>query len=232
MLRQRVITALVLMALLLPALLANSTLPFALFTLVAISAAGWEWARLNGYAAPLPALASGALLAVVCGACLIFWPGFGQHAVLWQVGLALWAVGGSLALRAGPLGWPRLPAGLRWALGLTMLWLAWAALSQARSIGVNFLLSVLCVVWRPTSPPTLPAGRLAGASWHRPSARARAGKGCMAVWPVCCCWPPAGCGPNRCGLRFTQPVQAAHAALGSGRVVAVRLVVDGAERGR
>ena len=53
MLRQRVITALVLLALLLPALFASSPLPFALFTLVLISAAGWEWARLNGLAAPL-----------------------------------------------------------------------------------------------------------------------------------------------------------------------------------
>ena len=50
MLGQRVVTALVLLALLLPALLASSPLPFALFSGVLISAAGWEWARLNGVA--------------------------------------------------------------------------------------------------------------------------------------------------------------------------------------
>ena len=65
MLRQRVITALVLLALLLPALFAASALPFALFTLVLISAAGWEWARLNGVKAALPALATGALVALM-----------------------------------------------------------------------------------------------------------------------------------------------------------------------
>ena len=71
MLRQRVITALVLLALLLPALFASSPLPFALFTGVLISAAGWEWARLNGVASMPLAVGSGALLALLCGASLL-----------------------------------------------------------------------------------------------------------------------------------------------------------------
>lgn len=147
MLRQRVLTALVLLALLLPALFASSPLPFALFTGVMISAAGWEWARLNGVTAPLPALASGALLAALCGASLWNLPPVGQSGGLWNTGLAAWIVGGGLVLRAGPAGWPRWPRLLRWALGLVLLWLAWLALAQARTIGINFLLSVLCVVW-------------------------------------------------------------------------------------
>ena len=48
MLKQRVITALVLVAILLPCLLLESPWPFAVLTLVFIGAAGWEWARLNG----------------------------------------------------------------------------------------------------------------------------------------------------------------------------------------
>lgn len=147
MLRQRVITALVLLALLLPALFASSPLPFALFTGVLISAAGWEWARLNGFTATLPAVASGALLAVLCGAFWRHLPLMGPAGGLWNVGLLAWIVGGALVLRAGPGGWPKWPPVLRWALGLGLLWLAWAALAQARTIGINFLLSVLCVVW-------------------------------------------------------------------------------------
>ena len=147
MLRQRVITALVLLALLLPALFASSPLPFALFTGVMISAAGWEWARLNGMAATVPALASGALLAAVCAASLFQLPTMGHAGGLWLTGLLIWVVGGALVLRAGPIGWPKLPALLRWALGLVLLWLAWLALAQARTIGINFLLSVLGVVW-------------------------------------------------------------------------------------
>lgn len=147
MLRQRVITAVVLLALLLPALLASSPLPFALFTLVLISAAGWEWARLNGASARLPALASGALLAALCGASLVRLPEMGAAGGLWWLGTLVWLVGGAWVLRRGPTGWPALPAGLRWALGLALLWLAWLALAQARTVGINFLLSVMCVVW-------------------------------------------------------------------------------------
>ena len=45
MLGQRVITAVALLALLLPALFAESLVPFALLTVLMISAAGWEWGR-------------------------------------------------------------------------------------------------------------------------------------------------------------------------------------------
>ena len=48
MLKQRVITAVVLLAILLPALFHASIAPFAGFTLLLIVAAGWEWSRLNG----------------------------------------------------------------------------------------------------------------------------------------------------------------------------------------
>lgn len=147
MLRQRVITAVALLALLLPALFASSPLPFALLTLLLISAAGWEWARLNGVTASVPALASGLLLAGLCAASLPHLAQVGQSATLWWLGLGVWVLGGGLALRQGPAGWPRLPAALRWALGLAGLWLAWLALAQARTIGINFLLSVMCVVW-------------------------------------------------------------------------------------
>ena len=147
MLRQRVITALVLLALLLPALFAASSLPFALFTLVLISAAGWEWARLNGVQAALPALATGALVALMCGLSLPNLPQVGQAGGLWWAGTAAWVVGGGWVLWRGPAGWPQLPALLRWALGPLLLWLAWLALAQARTIGVNFLLSAMCLVW-------------------------------------------------------------------------------------
>ena len=147
MLRQRLITALVLLALLLPALFASSSLPFALFTLLLVSAAGWEWARLNGVQAPLPALATGALVALMCAVSLRNLPQMGHAGGLWWAGTLLWLVGGALVLRRGPAGWSALPKGLRWALGPLLLWLAWLAMAQARTIGVNFLLSAMCVVW-------------------------------------------------------------------------------------
>ena len=45
MLKQRVITAVLLLAVFLPTLFYPSIEPFAAFTLLLIAAAGWEWAR-------------------------------------------------------------------------------------------------------------------------------------------------------------------------------------------
>ncbi len=43
--------------------------------------------------------------------------------------------------------WSSVPAGLRWAGGIAALWATWLAVAQARVIGVNFLLSILVLVW-------------------------------------------------------------------------------------
>lgn len=146
MLRQRIITALVLLAILLPALFAASSWPFAVVSLLMIGAAGWEWFRLNGWPG-LPAWLAGAALAAVCVAALMVgWAQQAPRAVWWLASLA-WVAGGAVALRAGPASWPQLPRLLRLTLGLALLWAGWLALVQARSIGINFILSVLCLVW-------------------------------------------------------------------------------------
>jgi len=44
-------------------------------------------------------------------------------------------------------GWSALPRGPRWLIGVVMLCLAWLAIAQARRVGINFLLSVLVLVW-------------------------------------------------------------------------------------
>jgi phosphatidate cytidylyltransferase len=146
MLKQRIVTAVVLLALLVPALLADHPLPFAALTLLLIAAAGWEWARLNGVGGAA-ALASGVAVAAGCGAAAAI--GWVERAptLLWLLGALLWVGGGALALRAGPAGWPHLPRALRWGLGLAALWLAWLALAQSRATGLNFVLSVFCLVW-------------------------------------------------------------------------------------
>lgn len=146
MLLQRVITALVLVGLLLASLLAAGAWPFALLTLALLSAGGWEWGRLN-QAAPLPALAMG--VAVALGGVAAMAAGWTTQptAALWWSALALWLAGGTVALRSGPTAWPQLPRVARGLLGLVALWAAWLALAQARHIGINYMLSVLCLVW-------------------------------------------------------------------------------------
>jgi phosphatidate cytidylyltransferase len=145
MLKQRVITALVLMCFLLPALFAPMAWPFAVLSLVLIAAAGWEWGRLNGAVAS--AIAMGAVLAMACAAAL--WAGWGDAPprLAWWLATLVWVLGGAYALRGGPAGWPLIPAAARGALGLVLLWTAWLALAAAKSIGINFILSVFCLVW-------------------------------------------------------------------------------------
>lgn len=146
MLKQRVITALVLLAVFLPALFAPVALPFAALTLLFIAAAGWEWARLNGGSAG-SALCFGAVLGVVCA--LALGAGWERSAPpsAWWLAMAVWVLGGSWALKVGPAGWSLLPQSMRWMLGLLGLWLAWLAMAGARSQGVNFILSIFCLVW-------------------------------------------------------------------------------------
>jgi phosphatidate cytidylyltransferase len=146
MLLQRVITAVVLVALLLVSLLASSPWPFALLTLALLSAGGWEWGRLN-HAAHGLALAMGAAVALAGLAALAAGWTTQSPAALWWAVFGLWLVGGAVALRSGPSAWPQLPRAARWGLGLVALWAAWLALAQARHIGINFMLSVLCLVW-------------------------------------------------------------------------------------
>ena len=146
MLRQRVITALVLIGLLLGSLTSSRDWPFAALALVLIAAAGWEWGRLNQAGARL-ALAMGAALAGAGALALVGdWSERAPAALWWGV-TALWLICGAFALRAGPAVWPQLPRPARWGLGLVALWSAWLALAHARAIGINFMLSLLCLVW-------------------------------------------------------------------------------------
>jgi phosphatidate cytidylyltransferase len=146
MLLPRVITAIVLLALLLPALFASTPWPFSLLTLLLIAAAAWEWSRLNGVA-PIAAIGPGVLLAGA-GVWAVHGGSVGSAPPRWWwTATALWIVGGALALRGGPAAWPRWPAALRLLLGLVLLWVGWLALAQARALSVNFVLSALCVVW-------------------------------------------------------------------------------------
>lgn len=174
MLKQRVITALILVAILLPTLAAEAAWPFAALTLVFISAAGWEWSRLNeapGVRAWITGAAvAGASLYVAHALGLSVWGGqdvtapvseaaghvhtlghplvgFATPAGIWLVAVLVWVLGGAAVLRFGALYWKRVPQGLRRALGLALLVLAWLALVESKRQGLNFLLSVFCLVW-------------------------------------------------------------------------------------
>jgi phosphatidate cytidylyltransferase len=145
MLKQRVMTAVVLMCVLLPALLLPIMWPFAGLTVLLIAAAGWEWGRLNGAGAL--SLPLGVLLA---GACAVArWMGWDHTPApwVWWGVAAAWGVLGAVALTGGASRWSLWPTWLRWFLGLAMLWTTWSALLLAKSMGSNFILSIFALVW-------------------------------------------------------------------------------------
>lgn len=147
MLKQRILTALVLLAVLLPALFASSAWPFAALTLVFVSAAGWEWGRLNQAGSGLLPMGMGGALAAACAAAWQAGWVTQVPSAVWWVAAVIWIVGGAWALRVGPSAWPRMSPALRLLLGLVALWVAWLAIAHARLQGVNFVLSVMALVW-------------------------------------------------------------------------------------
>jgi len=144
-LKQRILTALVLLAVLLPALIARQPWPFAVLTMVAMAIAGWEWARLNGAGAL--SIPLGVALAAACALALYAGWATAAPRLAWWLAFAIWVLGGTWILRAGVAGWPRAPQSLRWLIGLVALWTAWLALVNAKAIGLNFILSVFFLVW-------------------------------------------------------------------------------------
>jgi phosphatidate cytidylyltransferase len=186
MLAQRVATALVLLALWLPTLWMHSPWPFMVLTLILISAAAWEWARLNGLASG-GAWASGVAVAAAGLLAASALSAIDDTPALWWLAACVWIIGGALVLRAGPLRWSTLPQAIRVGLGLALLAVAWWALAQARIFGVNYLLSVLCVVWMADIAAYF-GGRASGAPRrHRPSNPVRSGRGDQRLLGACCC---------------------------------------------
>jgi phosphatidate cytidylyltransferase len=146
MLKQRVITALLLLLVLLPALFYKEPWPFNLLALVFIAAAAWEWSRANG-------CGQGLSVAMGLGCCLccalLWWFGGLQQSTprLWLLVGACWVLGGAWVLRAGVDAWASHSRFVRLVGGVFALTLTWLAVGQAKVVGANFLLSVLALVW-------------------------------------------------------------------------------------
>ena len=146
MLKQRIITALILLAVLLPALFADSPQPFLVLSILMIGAGAWEWGKLNGLTRSQSIL-SGLICIDLCA--VAWWAGWTTHtdAWVWWMAGSSWVGLTSWMLLRGVEGWAQWHRTLRWSLGLILLWLAWLAMAQARTDGIQLLLSIFCVVW-------------------------------------------------------------------------------------
>jgi phosphatidate cytidylyltransferase len=146
MLKQRVITALIMLVIVIPTLLYPNAWSFCLLALVFMAAGAWEWARMNGLKESGAVYFAGFF---VLGSALSWYLGFLNMALptVWIIASGLWVLGSAWLLSAGVAGWSKIPESLRRVSGLIALWLAWLAVCQARIQSVNFLMSVLCLVW-------------------------------------------------------------------------------------
>lgn len=146
MLKQRVITALALLVVLVPALVSSDPYPLAVLSLLLCSVATWEWARLSMFG-PVSALASAAICAL---SCALWWYalGFTQPSYsYWLFLSATWVLIGAVLLRLGPGVWLRIYRPLRLFWGFWALCNTWLAINYAKAVGSNFLLSALALVW-------------------------------------------------------------------------------------
>lgn len=145
MLKQRIITAVILLAVFLPALVHTSPVFFGLLTLILIAAAGWEWARMQGLGQSM-GLISGAVVALLLWTLMWLGADWSWRAI-WLMAGALWVLLSVWVLARGVDAWSLWPVVLRHGVGLALIVLAGAALWQARLQGWVFVLSILALVW-------------------------------------------------------------------------------------
>ncbi|MBZ9567443.1 phosphatidate cytidylyltransferase [Modicisalibacter tunisiensis] len=145
MLKQRILTAVILAPLMLAGLFGLSGTPFALFTGAVVLLAGWEWANLSGVAAPLGRLG---YLAVIAVLMLAGWQ-TGAVAAAWPLWLALggWLLSFYWVAGYPERGWQWRSSPARLLTGLWVLVPCWAGLVQLRASGAEWLLYVLLLVW-------------------------------------------------------------------------------------
>jgi phosphatidate cytidylyltransferase len=153
MLKTRVITALVLMALLLPSLFYSSQAAWALLVAGFIGIAAWEWGALLAWKAT-GRIALGISTALLCGGLSLLAPNaigageafapaapwvflaYGLSAVFWCLAIPFWlkhkwslqGIGGVL-------------------VGAIVLLPTWLAMVQLRGLGAGALLAIFAVVW-------------------------------------------------------------------------------------
>ena len=146
MLKQRVITALIMLAIVLPTLFFSSPWPFCALALLFIAAGAWEWAKLNGMKAAGAICFAGLFIVL---AALGWYLGLIDRPlpIVWILASGFWVLISAWLLKTGVSGWSQIPVTLRRIGGMLVLLLAWLAVAQARVQGVNFLMSVLTLVW-------------------------------------------------------------------------------------
>ena len=146
MLKQRIITAILLVAVLLPALFAVDARWIAALAAIMLGLAFWEWCRII-HTPEWVARVSALLLMILAFGLWLTHALIPPFSITGSVVVTGWVWFFAGMLLQGLLFWQRIPNWIRWIWGAVALLATWFALFQAKVIGVNFLLSILCLVW-------------------------------------------------------------------------------------
>ena len=146
MLKQRIITALVLLAVFLPALFHSDVRWLAGAGLCLVTLAAWEWGNLN----QLSSVRS-VLLALLClSLCIAVWvadTNLLQLLPLWSVVSFSWLVLLGFFLVKGIDRWRLTSVFFKNLVGVVLLIATWLALFQSKTLDSAYLVSVLLLVW-------------------------------------------------------------------------------------
>lgn len=161
MMRQRIISAVILGVLLVAAMLWLPAVACVTVLSLLLVAAAWEWSGLLGAAKLMPRLLF--MLAAVA-ICALLWICAAEPS---RLRMALWCAAAFWVLAAlWVWNWPRaVNRPLAWIAGLVALPLAWLALSRMRidwHLGQYWVLYALCIVWAADS-----GAYFAGRAWGR-----------------------------------------------------------------
>jgi phosphatidate cytidylyltransferase len=147
MLKQRAITAIVMLAVWLPAVFIPEWHLFPALASALVAVAVWEWARLTGLSSSVCLLAG---ITSASTGCLLLYSGDAIPRLNlsgWiSVSLA-WVLVCYFVLRRNISGWLAIPRLFRMAAGILILALAWLALLTSYGWGANTLLSIMAIVW-------------------------------------------------------------------------------------
>ncbi len=181
MLKQRIITALILLPIALCGFFLLEGSGFALFIGLVVSLGAWEWARLAGFTAQSFRVGFAAVVALMLFVMYVL-PGLAP----WVLGASVlwWAVATYLVLTYPRSSEHWSTAATKLVIGLLILLPAWQGLVQIKQypLGNWLIMAVMVLVWAPTSVLISPAVLSASANWRRKSVRAKAGKAFTVAW--------------------------------------------------
>lgn len=146
MLKQRIITAVLMLFVLIPALFHADIRYLAFFGCLLVSASAWEWGRLNG-SNQFGSIILSIITMMICLLIFIFNITETLNQYFWFLIGTSWVLLSLFLLRGGQARWLKTNLLIRLISGPVFLVSAWIALYQSKLIGTGFLLSILLLVW-------------------------------------------------------------------------------------